>query len=129
MIEIVTAICIIGFIIYVVLLFTILYLVCSANERILISISDVETLPVLFQANTENIPNTTLLHGVTYQISDDKVNQIQEEHLDDNNNSAFPVTTPLRNGPCYEPFFKDYAGKPRYWYRSSFHNLIDIDNV
>ena len=120
------------------LCFVILYLVliyyvnkiCCTTERTLTRSSDVETQePVLLQVNTEDTPNNTLPHGVKSQISEDKVNPIEEEQLDDNNNSAFPVTTPLRNGPCFEPFFKDYAGKPRYWYRSSFHNLIDIDNV
>ena len=123
------AICIIGLILYVVILFNVFCSICSANERILTSSSDVETLPVLFQANTENNPNNILLHGVTYQIPEEKVNQIQEEHLDDNNNSAFPVTIPLQNGPCYEPVFKDYAGKTPHWYRSTFHNLMDIYNV
>ena len=120
------------------LCFVILYLVliyyvnkiCCTTKRTLTRSSDVETQePVLLQVNTEDTPNNTLPYGVKSQISEDKVNQIEEEQLDDNNNSAFPVTTPLRNGPCFEPFFKDYAGNPRYWYRSSFHNLIDIDNV
>ena len=119
---------IIGVILY---LFLFYYVLCptSANERTLPSSSDVETLSVLLQANTVNSPNTTLPDGVTIQIAEDKVNQIQEENLDDNNNSSFPVTTSLRNGPCYGPLFQDYAGKPLYWYRSSFHNLIDIYNV
>ena len=123
------AICIIGLILYVVILFNVFCSICSANERILTSSSDVETLPVLLQANTENNPNTTHSQSVTYQIPEDEVDQIQIKHLDDNNNSAFPVTIPLRNGTCYEPVFKDYFGKTPYWYRSSFHNLMDIYNV
>ena len=117
-------------ILYLVLIYYVIGTACCATERTLTRSSDVEThLAVLLQVNTEDNPNNTLPRGVKSQIAEDKVNQIQEEHLDDNNNSAFPVTTPLRKGPCYEPFFKDYAGKPRSWYRSSFHNLIDIYNV
>ena len=125
---IVIALCFV--ILYLVLIYYVIGTACCATERTLTRSSDVEThLAVLLQVNTEDTPNNTLPHGVKSQISEDKVNQIEEELLDDNNNSAFPVTTPLRNRPCFEPFFKDYAGKPRYWYRSSFHNLIDIDNV
>ena len=120
---------IIGVILYLSLFYYVLFPTCCANERTLTTSSDVETLEVLLQPITVNSPNTTLPDGVTIQIAEDKVNQIQEENLDDNNNSSFPVTTSLRNGPCYGPLCQDYAGKPLYWYRSSFHHLIDIYNV
>ena len=91
------------------LCFVILYLVliyyvnkiCCTTERTLTRSSDVETQePVLLQVNTEDNPNNTLSHSVKSQIAQEKMKQIQEEHLDDNNNTAFPVTTPLRNVPC-----------------------------
>ena len=119
----------IGLILYLVSIYYVICTTCCLNERTLISSSDVEALPVLLQFNTKDNPNNTLSHSVKSQIAQKKMKQIQEEHLDDNNNSAFPVTIPLKNGPCYEPVFKDYAGKTPHWYRSTFHNLVDIYNV
>ena len=88
-------------ILYLVLIYYVIGTTCCSTERTLTRSSDVETrLPVLLQVNTEDNPNNTLPQGVKSQIAGDKVNQIQEEHLDDNNNTAFPVTTPLRNVPC-----------------------------
>ena len=123
MIEI--GMCIIASILYLVLIYNVLCPSCSANERTLTSCSDVET-PLLFsQVNTENNPRITPLRNIASQIAEDEVNTISEEHLDDNNNQAFPVTTPLRNRPSYEPIFQDYACKIPYHYSSSLHNLID----
>ena len=113
------AICLIGFILCVVLLFNTICRACSANERTLTSRSDVETFPAGSIASQQRKnPNTTPSHGVTLQIAEDEVNEIQEEHLDDTNNSAFPVTTSFRNGPCNEPFSEYYAGKT--------NNVIDL---
>ena len=127
MIEI--GMCIIASILYLVLIYNVLCPSCSANERTLTSCSDVETPLVFLQVNTENNPKITPSHSIASQIAGDKMDQILEEHLDDNNNSAFPVTTPLEDRTSYESIFKDYACKTPYRYSSLFHNSIDIYNI
>ena len=121
--------CIIASILYLVLIYNVLCPSCSANERTLTSCSDVETPLVFSQVNTENNPKVTPSRSIASQMAEDKVSQISEEHLDDNNNPAFPVTTPLRKRPSYETIFKDYVCKNPYHYSSSFHNLIDSYNI
>ena len=127
MIEIVLPITVL--ILYFGLLYIVLFLNCSAHERTLTSCSDVETPLVFSQVNTEDIPKITPSRSITSQMAGDKMDQILEEHLDDNNNSAFPVTTPLEDRTSYESIFKDYACKTPYRYSSLFHNSIDIYNI
>ena len=106
-------ICIFFLILYLVLLHNLLCTICSTNERNLTSCSDVETPPVSLQVNTENNPYNPLSHSVASQIAEDNVNQISEEHLDDNNNSSFCLTTSLGIRTNYEPVFKVYSDKTR----------------
>ena len=130
MIEI--GICIIALfllILYFVLIYNVLCTTYSTNERTLASCDDVEAPSVFSQVNTENNPYISPSHVLACQMAEDKVDQISEDHLDDNNNPAFPVTTPLRKRPSYETIFKDYVCKNPYHYSSSFHNLIDSYNI
>ena len=121
MIEI--GICIIALfllIVYLVLIYNVLCTTYSANDRTLTSCSDVETPLEFSQVNTENNPYTTPSHVLACQMAEDKEDQISEDHLDDNYNPAFPVTTPIRNRPSYETIFKDYARKKPHHCSSTF---------